>query len=72
MRMERKRVSNELYRVLILMWGLFSIFCAVRDYDWFMVNSKAWVFVKIFGRNGARVFYVILGIFLAIAALFFL
>jgi len=35
MQMERKRVSNELYRVLILMWGLFSIFCAVRDYDWF-------------------------------------
>ena len=65
-------MSNELYRMLIVTGGLFSIFCAVRDYDWFMINSKAWVFVKLFGRNGARAFYVILGVFLVIAALFFL
>jgi hypothetical protein len=42
--------------------GLFSIAGAVFNWDWFMNNSRARLFVNIFGRDGARVFYVILGI----------
>ncbi|CAG0980261.1 hypothetical protein PLCT2_01864 [Planctomycetaceae bacterium] len=44
--------------------GLFSIICAAADFDWFMENRKAQFFVTVFGRNGARVFYVCLGLFL--------
>lgn len=48
--------------------GVFSIFCALKDYDFFMESRKAVLFVKILGRNGARVFYVLLGIFLIVFA----
>ena len=47
-----------------ILCGVFSIFCAVRDYDWFMENHRAWLFVKLLGRNGARVVYILLGLFL--------
>lgn len=46
---------------IVLFGGLFSIFCAWRDYDWFMDNPRARLFVKLLGRGGARVFYIALG-----------
>ncbi len=55
--------------IIIFLAGLFSVFCAAKDYDWFMNNSKAWLFVKLFGRNGARVFYILLGLVLIGASL---
>jgi len=54
--------------------GVFTIWCAYKDYDWFMNNHKAWFFVKMFGRNGARIYYMGLGVFIvlcAVAMLFF-
>ncbi|NCB39357.1 MAG: hypothetical protein EOM80_11375 [Erysipelotrichia bacterium] len=41
--------------------GIFTVVCATQDFDFFMNNRKAKFFVNIFGRNGARVFYGILG-----------
>ena len=55
--------------VILVIGGIFSIFCAYKDYDWFMENHKAWLIVKIFGRKGARIFYIGLGIFVIICAL---
>lgn len=49
---------------LIVFAGLFSIVGAAMDWDWFMNNSRAWLFVKMFGREGARVVYILLGLFL--------
>ena len=46
--------------------GIFCIFCAYKDYNWFMNSSKARLFVKLFGRNGARLFYMGLGVFIII------
>ena len=51
---------------LITSAALLTIFYAFIDYDWLMNHSKAAPFVALFGRNGARIFYIILG-----AALFF-
>jgi hypothetical protein len=42
--------------------GFFCIFCAYKDYDWFMNSTRARIFVKLFGRNGARKFYMGLGV----------
>lgn len=42
--------------------GAFSIAGAVFDWNFFMENRKAALWVRLFGRNGARVFYVILGL----------
>lgn len=41
--------------------GLFSICGAAFDWDWFINSRKAQLFVALFGRNGARIFYGILG-----------
>jgi hypothetical protein len=54
------------YGIIILLAGLFSIICAAFDFNWFMNNHRASLFVKLFKRNGARVFYIVLGIVLCI------
>jgi hypothetical protein len=46
--------------------GGFSIICAVGDYNWFMEHYKARFMVGLLGRNGARVFYGLLGLFVII------
>jgi hypothetical protein len=50
--------------ILLIVVGLFSIVCAVLDFDWFFNSRKSQLFVKMFGRNGARIFYALLGIFI--------
>lgn len=45
--------------------GLFSFAGAVFDWEWFMTHSRAALFVRLFGRTGARVVYALLGILLA-------
>lgn len=41
--------------------GIFSICGAACDWEWFINSRKARFFVTIFGRNGARIFYGLLG-----------
>lgn len=52
--------------LIIVAAGIFSICGAAFDWDWFINSRKAQFFVSIFGRNGARVFYGILGVVLAV------
>lgn len=52
--------------------GIFTIICAYCDFDWFMNNYRASFFVTIFGRDGARIFYIILGVLLVIIGIFLL
>ena len=44
--------------------GAFSLICAALDAEWFMNARKARGVVSIFGRQGARAFYIILGLIL--------
>ena len=55
--------------LLIIIAGIFTIFFAFMDYDWFMNHGKAKPFVAFFGRSGARLFYIILGIVIIILGL---
>ncbi len=55
--------------IILILGGAFSIFCAYKDYDWFMDNYKARPFVKLFGRDGARKFYIFLGIFIIVCGI---
>lgn len=50
--------------VLFILAGVFSIFASVKNWDWYFNNRKARPFVRIFGREGARVFYIFIGIFI--------
>ena len=57
------------YGIFFVLAGLFSILGAVKNWDFFMNNRKAYIWVKLFGRNGARIFYGILGFVIAIIGL---
>ena len=48
--------------VLFIVLGVFSIIASVWNLDWYFQTDGARMFVKRFGRNGARIFYVLLGI----------
>ena len=52
--------------IFIILAGLFAIAGAFFNWDWFMDNRKARVFVKLLGRGGTRIFYMILGAGLAV------
>jgi hypothetical protein len=41
--------------------GVFAICGAVFDWDWFMNHRRARLFVRVFTRSGARIFYGLLG-----------
>jgi small neutral amino acid transporter SnatA (MarC family) len=60
-RFTSEEVTNAFLSLVLSVVGMFTIVCALRDFDWFMESRKAWIFVKLFGRKGARVFYMILG-----------
>jgi hypothetical protein len=47
--------------MIIIFGGIFTIICAAADFNWFMNNHKARLFVNLFGRDGARLFYILLG-----------
>lgn len=59
------------FALIIIAGGIFSIIGAVRNRDRFMDNYKARRYVRIFGRNGARLSYVIRGVFLIIVGITF-
>ena len=54
--------------IIIYGFGLYSIYGAVMNFDWFIRDRKAWLFLKLFGETGARIAYIVLGIaFIAFA-----
>jgi hypothetical protein len=53
---------------VIFLVGIFSMAGGFLNWDWFMNDYKARIFVKLLGRDGARIFYILLGIALAIWA----
>ena len=55
--------------ILSIFGGLFSLAGAVLDWEWFMTSYKAAVFVRILGRNRARLLYVLLGLSLIVLGL---
>ena len=61
-----------LYCIFCVLAGAFAMFCALKDYDFFMKHRKAYLFVKIFGRTGARMLYVLIGMFLIALGTYFL
>jgi predicted transporter len=42
--------------------GLFSVAGGILNWDWFFADRKAKPIVRSFGRTGARIFYVIIGL----------
>lgn len=46
--------------VIFIALGLFSLTAAILNIDWYFKTSGAATFIKLFGRQGARIFYGLL------------
>lgn len=57
-------MSDLIIGILVLMAGIFSVLASAFNWDFFFNNYRARFFVKHFGRNGARIFYTALGLFM--------
>ena len=66
---EREEEMREPAALLLVLAGLFAMAGGVFDWEWFMNNRKAQALVNWLGRGVARVFYVILGLAIAILGL---
>ncbi|MBU0927268.1 MAG: immunity 17 family protein [Spirochaetes bacterium] len=58
--------------LILIAAGCFTAAGGLFDWDWFMGARKAEFFVKMLGRDGARVFYGALGGVLAIIGILIL
>jgi len=47
--------------LIMVVIGVFTAGCAMGDFDWFMNNYRARFLVSLFGRDGARMVYGLLG-----------
>jgi hypothetical protein len=66
-------MEYDFYFLLFILIGLYTIAGAAFNWEWFMRNPKANVFVRLLGRTGTRILYSILGcglIFIGIWGLF--
>jgi hypothetical protein len=55
---------HPLFGVLLIAAGLFAIAGAVLNWEWFMNSRKARGLTSLLGRQGTRVAYVVLGLFI--------
>ena len=56
--------------LLIIAAGVFVLIAVAQDWDWFFNSRRAQLFVSLFGRGGARIFYGLLGIAFTIGGIF--
>lgn len=59
-------------KLLAMGGGVLCILASIYDWDWFFDNFRARPFVRLLGREGARWFYAILGLFLMVMSFRFM
>jgi len=57
-------------KIMIILCGLFSFCGGYFGWSFFVNNYKFKTFEKIFGENGAKNFYMILGVILIVMGIF--
>ncbi|MCB9245482.1 MAG: immunity 17 family protein [Flavobacteriales bacterium] len=57
-------MSNTILGVLVIGAGVFSLLASLFNWEFFFTNYRARFFVKLFGRQGARIFYSLLALFM--------
>lgn len=55
-------ISEYFFLIVFIALGLFSIIAAAFNIEWYFQTSGAAIFVRRWGRKGARIFYALLGI----------
>lgn len=61
-----------LFGLVFVAAGVFSICGAWMDWDWFMLSRKSRFMVGLLGRKGARIFYGLLGIVVIVLGVLFI
>jgi len=54
--------QSTIFAILFMAIGMFSTFSSLLNWDFFFNSSKAKFILSIFGRQGARIFYGLIGI----------
>ena len=53
--------ETQIFWVILMLIGIYIDAACLFNWDFFFNDSKAWLFVKLFGRMGARIAYFVLG-----------
>lgn len=56
--------------ILLVAVGLFSVLAGVSNWDFFFNSRKARLWIRLFGRGGARIFYILLGVLIIVLGIF--
>lgn len=56
--------------ILLAAVGLFSVLAGVFNWDFFFNSRKARLWIRLFGRGGARIFYILLGVLIIVLGIF--
>ena len=62
---------NILFMIIMVLSGIFAVCGAVFNWDFFFQHRRARRIVAVFGRNGARIFYVLLGVLVIFCGIMF-
>ncbi|MFR3549464.1 MAG: immunity 17 family protein [Coprobacter sp.] len=62
-------ISKYIISIFFACLGTLSICAAIANWDWFFNTNNGKIFVRLFKRTGARIFYIILGILIWIMAI---
>ncbi len=54
-------------QILLVAFGLFSILGAYFEWNFFY-NNKVWRIIRLIGRSGAKIFYILIGAILFMIA----
>lgn len=59
----------DIFGLFLVAIGIFALFGALFNWDWFMNSRRARLFVRLLSRNGARIFYAVIGLSLVVLGL---
>jgi small neutral amino acid transporter SnatA (MarC family) len=65
------RTEEYLVLAIFVVAGSISLIAAIFNFDWYFQSRKASTAVHWFGRNGARIFYGLLGLALIASGILF-
>lgn len=54
--------------IAFVLLGCLSLLAAIANWDWYFKSPNVAIFLKWFGRGGARIFYAILGLLILVMA----
>lgn len=62
-------ISEYIISFFFALLGTLSICAAIANWEWFFNSNNGKIFVRLFKRTGARIFYMILGILIWVMAI---